>query len=268
MDARPDGRLPAEHRPAIPAADVPGDPVGNLVRGGLGVVRVGVGVGARVAAFGMTTSARFAGRVLRAARHGDPAGEVVAETVRDVRERGRELLGLGPLEDGPRPPRRSATPELLRSRGAQLLRQSVDIDYEEPVHPAWLDILDALTPDEARLLRHLRDHGPVAMVDVRTQPITGPSTLVVGGVTLVGELAGCRFADRVPGYLVNLTRLGLVGTPAEPLAAAAYEMLEAQPAVQDARKEARRSTVVRRQVALTAFGQDMVAACLPAGPPG
>ena len=63
----------------------------------------------------------------------------------------------------------SATPELLRSRGAQLLRQSVDIDYEEPVHPAWLDILDALTPDEARLLRHLRDHGPVAMVDVRTQ---------------------------------------------------------------------------------------------------
>lgn len=264
MDARPDGRLPAEHRPAIPAADVAGDPVGNLVRGGLGVVRVGVGVGARVAAFGVTTSARFAGRVLRAARHGEPAGEVVAETVRDVRERGRELLGLGPLGEEPAgAPRRRATPEVLRARGARLLRQSVDIDYEEPVHPAWLDILDALTPDEARLLRHLRDHGPVAMVDVRTQPITGPSTLVVGGVTLVGEVAGCRFADRVPGYLVNLTRLGLVGTPAEPLPPEAYEMLEAQPAVQDARKQARRSTVVRRQVALTAFGQDMVAACLP-----
>ncbi len=261
-------RLPAAHRPALPPVDPPSDPVGNLVRGGIGVARVGMGVGLRVAAFGVRTSARFAARVVAAGRDGGSPAAVVAETVRDLRTDGRELLGLDPAEEVPSTAQRRSrvTPDVLRARATWLLRQSVDIDYEEPVHPAWLDILDAITPDEARILRHLRDHGPVAMVDVRSQPLAGTAHTEAEAVTLVGELAGCRWADRVPGYLVNLQRLGLVDRPTDPLPAAAYEMLEAQPAVQDALRRSRRGTTVRRQVRLTPFGADLCAACLPTDP--
>ena len=59
-------------------------------------------------------------------------------------------------------------PPSLRERGAELLRRSADVDYDEDAHPAYERILDELAPDEARILRLLATEGPQPAVDVRT----------------------------------------------------------------------------------------------------
>ena len=56
----------------------------------------------------------------------------------------------------------------LRERGAELLRQSADVRYQEDAHPAYERILENLAPDEARILRLLALEGPQPAVDVRT----------------------------------------------------------------------------------------------------
>ena len=63
---------------------------------------------------------------------------------------------------------------------------------------------------------------------------------------MIGAEAGCRYLDRVPAYLNNLYRLGLIWFSREPLEdPLRYQVLEAQPEVTDGdgrgRAAARRS---------------------------
>lgn len=166
------------------------------------------------------------------------------------------------------PPSPSATAdssaEALRRRGEELLRESADIELDQDSHPAYMRILDALAPDEGRILRFLAQHGPQPAVDVRSGlPLA--SDLVAQGRTMLAEEAGCRHADRVYAYLNNLHRLGLVWFQREPLKdASAYQVLEAQPEVVEALEEGGRTArTVRRSIVLTPFGVDFCVTCLP-----
>jgi Abortive infection alpha len=81
---------------------------------------------------------------------------------------------------------------------------------------------------------------------------------------MIGTVAGCRFLDRVPAYLNNLERLGLIWFSREPLEdPLRYQVLEAQPEVIDAMRRAGRGKTVRRSINLTPFGADFCAVCLP-----
>ncbi len=163
----------------------------------------------------------------------------------------------------PRPAADSSA-EALRRRGEQLLRESADIELDQDSHPAYVRILDALAPDEGRILRFLALHGPQPAVDVRSGlPLA--SELVAQGRTMLAEEAGCRYADRVYAYLNNLHRLGLVWFQREPLReASAYQVLEAQPEVVEAlERGGRTARTVRRSLVLTPFGEDFCATCLP-----
>jgi hypothetical protein len=74
---------------------------------------------------------------------------------------------------------------------------------------------------------------------------------------MIGALAGCRHVDRVPSYLHNLGRLGLIWFSKETLRdPLEYQVLEAQPDVSEALRSARRTKVVRRSIHLTPFGED------------
>jgi len=188
---------------------------------------------------------------------------------------GRTVLRLAraatPEASPPTPqaaPRRSPTPDssaaALRRRGEELLRESADIRADQDSHPAYMRILDALAPDEARILRFLASHGSQPSVDVRSGlPLA--SELLVQGRTMIAEEAGCRHADRVYAYLNNLHRLGLVWFLREPLRdSARYQVLEAQPEVVEALKQGGRTArTVRRSIVLTPFGEDFCATCLP-----
>jgi Abortive infection alpha len=159
----------------------------------------------------------------------------------------------------------------LRERGAELLRRSADVRIADDAHPAYERILGDLAPDEGRILRLLATEGPQPAVDVRTaRPLNIGSRLVAAGLTMIAEQAGCRRRDRTHAYLNNLYRLGLIWFSRERLEdPRRYQVLEAQPEVAAAMRQAGRGTTMRRSIHLTPFGVDFCELCLPLdGAPG
>jgi hypothetical protein len=201
-------------------------------------------------------------------------------TARWAAETSLRAIGLDPSSDnGPRPPEETAEvvpspppreseaarPRTLRDRGAELLRRSADVEYEEEFHPAYERILSQLAPDEARILRLLATRGAQPAVDVRAGKALGiGSEMVAPGLNMIGAEAGCRYLDRVPAYLNNLYRLGLIWFSREPLEDPTdYQVLEAQPDVIEAMRSGGRAKTVRRSILLTPFGEDFCRVCLP-----
>jgi abortive infection alpha-like protein len=192
---------------------------------------------------------------------------------------GGKLIGIDFADNGARPPEETAEvvpspppgeseatrPRSLRERGAELLELSADVDYEEEFHPAYDRILSQLAPDEARILRLLATRGAQPAVDVRAGKALGlGSEMVAPGLNMIGAEAGCRYLDRVPAYLNNLYRLGLIWFSREPLEdPLSYQVLEAQPDVIEAKRSGGRAKTVRRSIMLTPFGEDFCRVCLP-----
>jgi hypothetical protein len=239
----------------------------------------------RAAGWTASSSLRAGGQVLGAARSGQNPAVLLAQAGSEARSAAIRLLGLAEAieealartaEDAPESERetRVATAESngrpdsersLRERGEELLRRSADIDYEEDAHPAYERILDDVAPDEARILRLLCKEGAQAAVDVRSSKTLGvTSEIVAPGLSMIGEEAGCRYLDRVPAYLNNLHRLGLIWFSRESLGdPLQYQVLEAQPKVTDAMAGSGRNKTVRRSIHLTPFGDDFCEVCLP-----
>ena len=151
----------------------------------------------------------------------------------------------------------------LRQRGDNLLDRSADVTDRDDLHPAYDRILDEIAPDEARILRLLALSGAQPTVDVRTaRPFGVGSEMIDEGLSMIGDLAGCRHLDRTNAYLNNLHRLGLVSFSRDPVEAERYQVVEVQPAVIDAvRRAGRSSKIVRRSILLTPFGEDFCQTC-------
>jgi len=233
---------------------------------------------------------RIAGVAVRPAG----AGELVDDVRQTVQSAARELIGMADLEER----LRSATPSTdaarrvagavpgaevalkvvagnrrerdngqptLQERGQELLHLSRDVNYEEDAHPAYERLLDSLAPDEARILRLMLLQGPQPAVDVRTGGPLGllNSRLIAPGLSMIGARAGLRYVDRVPSYLTNLNRLGLIWFSRETLRdPERYQVLEAQPEVLEAIHSVRAAKLVRRSIQLTPFGEGFCRASL------
>jgi hypothetical protein len=255
------GRPAADHdeRAARAVADV------GLVGTAVGVARLTAFAWLRTAQWGAKTSARAASLTLRAAMSGMPPREVFRATGADARDYVLRVLGI---EEQAEQDAAAAESEPghspLRERGAELLRRSADVHFDEDMHPAYERILGEISPDEGRILRLLED-GPQPAVDVRTaRPLNVGSELIAPGLTMIGAEAGARHVDRVPAYLNNLFRLGLVWFSHEPVKdPLRYQVLEAQPDVLAALKRAGRGKTIRRSVELTPFGKDFCLVALP-----
>ena len=180
-----------------------------------------------------------------------------------MRDGARKVLGLAQIEIGDGRSLGEGGP--LRERGAELLNRSAELDDQAGAHPAYDRILTQLAPDEARILRLLATEGPQAAVDVRTwRPFGIGSRVIAPGLSMIGRHAGCMRPERVPAYLANLFRLGLIWFSREPIRdPSRYQVLEAQPEVIEATKEAGRASTVRRSIALTPFGEHFCEFCLP-----
>ena len=256
-------------------------PEGDLLDLMPGLVRIAAGAYWRTAAWTLSTSLNAGNRLLRAATSGQSAAELV-EDVRDgVRAGARELLGIADIDDRFRRVAAQANGRVpaakgsevaepgtrsLRAEGAALLRRSADVRYEEDAHPAYARILTQLAPDEARILRFLCLEGPQGSVDVRANKGLNVvnSQLVAPGLSMIGPQAGARYLERVPAYLNNLFRLGLIWFSREPLEhPLRYQVLEAQPDVLAALRKGGRGRTVRRSIHLTPFGEDFCRTCLP-----
>ncbi|MGI8556962.1 MAG: DUF4393 domain-containing protein [Solirubrobacteraceae bacterium] len=240
----------------------------DLIAAVPGLVRLAAGSWLRTASWSVGAYARAGERLARAAVSPEAAGDLV----QDVRDVARSWLGIDQATEGEerkaneRGAQQASGSSSLRERGAELLRLSADVRYEEDVHPAYSRILGELAPDEARILRFLASEGPQPSVDVRSsKTLNVSSQLVAPGLSMIAAGAGARYLERVPAYLNNLYRLGLVWFSREPLPDPLdYQVLEAQPDVLGAlRSGAGRGRTVRRSIHLTPFGEDFCHQCLP-----
>jgi hypothetical protein len=236
-----------------------------------GLARIAAGTWWRTTEWAVSGTAHAYARLLRAATSGESAAELLS----DMRAYARGLLEADERVRGAIPESlvsRAKTvddddDEALRERGEALLLESADVHSHEHAHPAYARILTELAPDEARILRLLATTGPEPAVDVRSGllPIGATSQLVAGGLQMIGAHAGARYVDRVPAYLNNLYRLGLIWFSREPLEdPLRYQVLEAQPDVLGALRSAGHGRTVRRSICLTPFGEDFCEVCLPA----
>jgi hypothetical protein len=234
----------------------------ELLQAAPGLARIAAGMAWQGASEIANAYAESASRVVRAASQGESTTEAVQETTAELRAYLRQLIGI---QEGSRPRSTDDSSTAgLRRRGEELLRQSADVSLDVDSHPAYMRILDALAPDEARILRFLAREGAQPAADVRAG-LPFASALVTSGCTMVAEEAGCRHGERVHAYLNNLHRLGLVWFSREPLRdARRYQVLEAQPEVTDAlERGGRTARTVRRSIVLTPFGEDFCTICLP-----
>jgi hypothetical protein len=258
--------------PAAASADGAGDEFLSSIPG---LARIYASAWWHTAEWTLETSLHAGSRLVRAAFTGERPTEVFESVGADTREYARRLLEVvdpdgrvvpSSVSDrfAARPvSEENSTGDALRARGEELLRRSADVRDSEDVHPAYARILADLAPDEARILRLLAVDGPQPAVDVRAG-LPMVSHLVAPGRTMIGAEAGCRFTDRVPAYLNNLSRLGLIWFSREPVKDnMRYQVLEAQPDVLEAmRKGGRTARTTRRSILLTPFGKDFCDLCL------
>jgi hypothetical protein len=239
-----------------------------------GLAKIAAAAYWRTARWTAKTSAHAGSRVIRAAVTGQDPAELFRSTGAEFRERARRVLGLreGGAEERAKMTAEAAASEReqarqsLRDRGEELLRRSADVNFDEDAHPAYMRILDDLSPDEARILRMLAQEGPQPSIDIRSGLLRLQSTseLVAAGLNMIGREAGCRHPDDIPAYLNNLFRLGLIWFSRESVPdPQRYQVLEAQPEVARALESANHTRTVRRSIHLTPFGQDFCELCLP-----
>jgi hypothetical protein len=243
----------------------------SLLRATPALARMAATAWVRGLRWGAESSARAGARLLRSAASGENPAQILQETGSELRQYARELLGIADEmdEEAVAADRDGTSAEALRERGAELLRLSADVHYEEDSHPAYARILDVMAPDEARILRLLSEQGAQPAVDVRSGGPLGvgvvATELIAPGLSMIGAEAGCRHVDRVQAYMNNLYRLGLIWFSREPVAdQMRYQVLEAQPDVVEALEEAGRGgNTVRRSIHLTPFGADFCGLCIP-----
>jgi hypothetical protein len=278
----------AQAEPAGEGSAAPAQPDGP---GSLtGVARLAASAWWHTTEWSVGATVRATRRALEVAARPNKAPELVSDIRESVRAAARELVGIADVEGMPggEMARRvadtvassTATPDAaggrdgtvamngalpLREMGEELLHKSRDVHYEEQSHPAYERLVESLAPDEARILRLMLLGGPQAAVDVRTGGPLGliSSRLLAPGLNMIGPRAGCRYVDRVPSYLTNLHRLGLIWFSRETLRdPERYQVLEAQPEVLAALKSVRQAKIVRRSIHLTPFGEGFCRASL------
>ncbi len=253
----------------------------RLIRGVFRAAGLAAGTAVRGSQWAVGTTYEVGRQITQAALDGDSSADIaeragaalqsVARNILGVTEGSvREIVSYVPTSNGNSHQQtaitgyvRSGTLDDLRRRGDALLARSADVYFTEDVHPAYDRILDQLAPDEARILRFMALNGPQPSVDVRTnRPLGIGSELVTGDLTSVPEQAGVRYPDRARLYLINLNRLGLMITSDDPVVLSRYMVLEVQPVVESALKQAGRAPkIVRKSLRLTEFGEDFCKTC-------
>lgn len=104
--------------------------------------------------------------------------------------------------------------ESLRELYANLLATSLDAETSEQAHPAFVDMIKNMAPDEARIMRLFAVRERFPTIDVRAFLKDEKGYWVpMRRYSWVGKEAGCAFPDLTPNYLDNLVRLGLIESP-------------------------------------------------------
>lgn len=155
--------------------------------------------------------------------------------------------------------------EELRNLYANLLTSSMNLDKKWQVHPAFVDIIKQLCPDEAKFLKAL---GPVAIL---SYPLIDVAFTI--GENAKGEhmkitnftntnIDILEYPQNICSYIDNLVRLNLIEIPAGLFLVdkKKYEPLETHPLIKEATKdnEVMKHRFKHKLFRLTNFGVNFV----------
>ena len=169
----------------------------------------------------------------------------------------------------------TAHQENLRELYANLLATSLDSRTCELAHPAFVDIIKNLSPDEARIMRLASTKAMFPVIEVRNvHTTTNHFSTIFHNFSSVGKEAGCDHPAMTPAYLNNLCRLGLLDLPGQgsfgmPTLTApnTYEPLENDEEIIAQKKqvesvEGHQIQFRRGMVLVTSFGRQFCQACV------
>ncbi len=166
--------------------------------------------------------------------------------------------------------------EDLRDLYANLLAAAMDSETAHKAHPAFVEIIRQLSPDEAKLLAYIAraPNSELCFVDVEIHVADKGHANVLSHFSVLAETAGCAFHDLTASYLDNLARLGIVTLVPEKwwvsdAAKAQYELLSKHPRVaaftvqnESAAEDAPVPKVVKGAIEITTLGRQFIDACV------
>lgn len=100
--------------------------------------------------------------------------------------------------------------EELREMFTNLLGASMNSDSIDE-HPAFVDIIKQLSPDECKVIKYMQKHTMMPMLKIRIKVgENGGEQDIAPYFSDICYIVNCEFPNKFPEYLDNLHRLGLV----------------------------------------------------------
>lgn len=197
----------------------------------------------------------------------------VAERLKGIpRERWKEppLFLAGPILEA----LRFAGPEVhLRDLYVRLLATAMDEKAVTKAHPAFVEIIRQLTPDEARIVKYMAEKPVIPLLTVcYSEGSPNGQIEYLKYFTTMGHDAGCDHPEHLIAYFGNLCRLGLTDIPryTSLKVKGIYEPLRDHPHVTDVRellqRQGKHPELVHGLIELTALGKLFCEACVTDGP--
>lgn len=151
--------------------------------------------------------------------------------------------------------------EELRELYANLLASSMNIDKKDDVHPAYVDIIKQLAPDEAKLLKYFCSQNVIPAVEVQLKSPDGNGFTILEKLEVNIPTGILEIPQNRNLYVENLCRLQLIEIPNGRFYTTDifYADLENKNAYGDSWKE--RIRFERKLIKVTQFGEKFTEIC-------
>lgn len=127
----------------------------------------------------------------------------------------------------------------IREMYANLLANSMNAIVKNGVHPSFVEIINQISPDEAKILKYFFGNNTIPTLTLRAENEKHEGVDVIRNFSDIGEKSGCEEKYSLNKYFDNLIRLGLVGSAA-PLSSLTdktkYEPLKVHPVMEAYKK--------------------------------
>jgi hypothetical protein len=155
--------------------------------------------------------------------------------------------------------------DTLRNLYANLLATAMNSDTVTDAHPAFVEIIKSILPDEARIMKLFVINPMIPIVDVhqyKEENILRYQEIITN-YSHIDKDAGCENPILMQSYIDNLCRVRLIEVIDDFIADPdAYELLENNSDMENINNDGFQIKFRRKILRLTAFGQQFINACI------